>query len=347
MKNKKSTLIAIPLLLAMLFVSLAPFVVPAKAEPTNLPLVYYFSDYYPTLDKATLEQEFPDYQVVYHHQWATEATLYNAVMQGVPAGVSFHTVIIDIKSFKPSGATMSAIFSYFASQGCRTVFVSQYDAGDFDNSAFFSLVDRYCQSNLSTLYAFVYWALNLMYDHNGGTLSDTTILIDGRLIDPSYSGSQPFDDRFPFYDVLKQMLSHPNFNSPTNVHLLVHTGSSSLGYSFYDVSPDSSLGTFTVSDITDFTDAQENRIWEYICAIGFAGLESDFYNFIENNRGSFDEMPLYLFEVEPVAYGEEGLEAMVFSTEDAMGMVSDEAFTGLFEVPETDLLLITLASILT
>ena len=171
------------------------------------------ADYTLKLDKATLEQEFPDYQVVYHHQWATEATLYNAVMQGVPAGVSFHTVIIDIKSFKPSGATMSAIFSYFASQGCRTVFVSQYDAGDFDNSAFFSLVDRYCQSNLSTLYAFVYWALDLMYDHNGGTLSDTTILIDGRLIDPSYSGSQPFDDRFPFYDVLKQMLSHPNVTS--------------------------------------------------------------------------------------------------------------------------------------
>lgn len=340
MKNKKSTLIAIPLLLAMLFVSLAPFVVPVKAEPTNLPLVYYYSDYYPTLDKATLEQEFPDYQVVYHHQWATEATLYNAVMQGVPAGVSFHTVIIDIKSFKPSGATMSAIFSYFASQGCRTVFVSQYEAGDFDNSAFFSLVDRYCQSNLSTLNFFIYWALDDMFDRNGDTLANTTILIDGRLIDPFYSNTQDgLRGRFPFYEQLDIVQGNQDFNSPSNVHHLVHYG---IDF-FYDVPFNASSVSYNVPDINDFTDAQENRIWEHICSIGFSRLDTNFSTFIGNNRSSFDELPTYLLEAEPMEYDEEGLETLVFTTADAIAMEADNSV----EVTEVRELLTILSSVLT
>ena len=345
MKKQKSILIALPLVLAMLFVSLAPFaVVPAKADDDDLDLIYYFSDYYPTLDVATLNENFPDYGIVYHHQWATETTLYNAVMQGVPSGVTFHTVIIDIKSFVPSGATMSAIFSYFAAQGCQTVFVSPYEPGDFDNDDFFAEVDRYCHSNLSTLYSFVKWALDDMYERNGNTLSDTTILIDGRLIDPFYSNdSDDLADRFPFYDILLEVLADPDYNTPPNVHLLVHGGSNSYGNSFYDLASDPIGNSYVASGIDDFADANENRIWEHICAIGFTSLDTDFHNFIENNRNSFDEMPLYLLEAATPTYGEGGLEAMVFTTADGMGMAEDNGY----EVPETELLLRILASILT
>ena len=67
------------------------------------------------------------------------------------------------------------------------------------------------------------------------------------------------------------------------------------------------------------------------------------YNFIENNRNPFDEMPLFLLEAATPTYGEGGLEAMVFTTEDAMGMAEDDGY----ELPETEVLLRILTSILT
>ena len=342
MKKQKSILIALPLILAMLFVSLAPYaVVPAKAYDSVTDTIYYFSDYYPTLDKATLEQEFPDYQVVYHHQWVTEATLYSAVMQGFPSDANVHTVIIDIKSFVPSGAVLSSIFSYFKAMGYRTVFVTPYDRGRFDSQSFWNYVDRECHSNLSILYSFIDWALGLMSDHNGGSLSNTTILIDGRLVDPFYSND--FDslaNRFPFYDVMLEELAKSPYNSATNIHLVVHTGSTSQGNSFYDLSTGQ---IYTVTDTTELTDENGDCIWEYICAIGFTNLEADFYNFVGNCRGSFDEMPLFLLEAATPTYGEGGLEAMAFTTEDAMGMAEDDRY----ELPETEVLLRILTSILT
>ena len=339
MKNRKSILIALPLVLAMLFVSLAPFaVVPAKADDDDLDLIYYFSDYYPTLDVATLNENFPDYGVVYHHQWVTEATLYDAVMQGFPSNANVHTVIIDIKSFKPSGAVLNSIFSVFALQGYKTVFVTPYDQAEFDTQSFWNLVDRYCHSNLSTLYGFIDWALEKMYTHNDGTLSDTTILIDGRLIDPLYSNdSDALADRFPFYKILSEELDYW-YSTATNVHLVVHGG----GNFFYDLSSNPIGNSYVASGIDDFTDANENLIWEHICAIGFTNLETDFHNFVRNCRGSFDEMPLYLLEAATPTYGEGGLEAMIFTTEDAMGM----AGYGMFEELETEKLLAILASLL-
>ena len=338
MKNRKSTLIAIPLLLAVLFVSLAPFVVPANAYDSVTDTVYYFSDYYPTLDKATLEQEFPDYQVVYYHQWATEATLYNAVMQGFPSDANVHTVIIDIKSFVPSGRTLGNLFGVFNSYGYNTVFVSQYEPGDFDDDSFFDEIDSYCHSNLTILRGFIRASLNHMYVSNGYTLSDTTILIDGRLIDPFYNGTETLAQRYPFYGVLLEELNRW-YSTATNTHLLAHWS----GSSFYDVWPDFVGIPYDASDKTDLVDENGDCIWEHICAMGFWELEDDFYQYIIDNQSSIDDWPLYLLPVDPPVYGEGGVEAYMFTMEDARAMAEEE----LEEPFESDVLLAILSSLLT
>ena len=344
MKKQKSILIALPLILAMLFVSLAPYaVVPAKAYDSVTDTIYYFSDYYPTLDKATLEQEFPDYQVVYHHQWVTEATLFSAIMQGFPSGANVHTVIIDIKSFVPSGAVLSAIFSYFKTMGYRTVFVTPYDRGQFDSQSFWNYVDRECHSNLTILKSFVKWSLNNMFLLNGETLSDTTILIDGRLIDPLYGDSSALVERFHFYKVLLGKKDDPDYNTPTNIRMLVHWGDNS----FYEVTPDSVGTPYVAADKTDLVDENGDCIWEHICAIGFWELEDDFYQYVIDNQSSIDEFPLFVLPVDPPTYGEGGVAAFVFTMEDARAIAEEDAEEETWEPFEADVLLGILSSLLT
>ena len=338
MKKQKSILIALPLVLAMLFVSLAPFaVVPAKAYDSVTDTIYYFSDYYPTIDQASMAEAYPDYQLVYYHEWVTEATLEDAVLRGFPSNANIHMVIIDIKSLKPGENTLSEIFSPFLENDYETVFVTPYDRAQFNSTSVLDSVDIFFETNLTIQRYFIRWALGNMYTGNGNTLSDTTILIDGRLVDPFYNGSETLAQRYHFYRILLEELDRQH-STATNTHLLVHLG----GNSFFDVSPDFLGLSYTASDITGFTDANGNCIWENICAMGFWELEDDFYQYIRTNQSSPDDMPLYTLRVDPPVYGEDGVAACMFTMDDAREMGEEDP-----EKPfETDALLALIASLL-
>lgn len=317
MKKQKSILIALPLILAMLFVSLAPYaVVPAKAYDSVTETVYYFSDYYPTLDKATLEQEFPDYQVVYHHQWVTEATLFSAIMQGFPSGANVHTVIIDIKSFIPSGNTLNNIFSYFVSQGYHAVFVTPYDQAEYTPQDFISLLDLYYITGMDALNdaidAYLDEVIPEMLDEEENELDvNHTIVLDGRLLETDGIGPQNIHERIsnsPFMKRLIEALAAKGKITTTDYYEIIAALKNSFGIDILvHVESDDfiSLYDYATPDSTSISALGDN-----VSVFAFWSLTDDMEAIIEQENG---EYPVHVMEGDTITYSEDGLCVTVHS----------------------------------
>lgn len=327
MKNKKSTLIAIPLLLAMLFVSLAPFVVPVKAGAlaynNGEQTIYYFNDYYPTASQEAMSQAYPDYNSVYYHEWVTEDTLFEAVMRGMPTGANIHTVIIDIKSFIPSGATLNAIFSFFVAEGCRTVFVTPYDQTDFATTNFIGLLDLYYKTGMDSLDQAINEYLDQeipeMFDEERFHLDVShTIVLDGRLMNLNDLHMGNLYDRIsnsPFMKRLIDALAERGEVSATDysqivqtllyefgIDVLIHTGEDDF----------LSLATYTTHETTHISDLCDMTDNESVSVFAFWRLSDDLNAMIAEENGSY---PVHVKEADPFIYGEDGLSVTVHSTD--------------------------------
>lgn len=314
-------MIALPLVLAMLFVSLAPFaVVPAKATAldNNItgPTIYYFNDYYPSISKDAMESTYPGYNVVYYHEWVTEATLYNTIMQGFPSDANVHTVIIDIKSFKPSGAVLNSIFSYFASQGYRTVFVTPYDQAEFTSQEFTQLLELYYRTGIDALDIVVDEYLDdvipEMFDENLSMLNvNHTIVIDGRLLELGDIHALNVHERIansPFMKRLIEALAARGEITTTDYYGIIEILKDDFGIDILvHVGGDEFI---SLADCVTHEVANISELGDNVSVFAFWSLTEDMETLIEQEDGNY---PVHVMEAEPVVYSEDGLCVTVHS----------------------------------
>jgi len=278
--------------------------------------IYYFTDYYPTIEEDTLSTEYPNYNVVYDHQWITEQQFNNMVSGNYFTGFGDNcVVIIDIKTFAPSHTVLNSLFlDLKTNQNCTTALVTLLNTTDFANNDFLLYVDVYFTSDLSKLTDFVALAL-ADYEQDIVGWSNTTILIDGRLADSRRNinfGSWKFDHSFLkvlldtlAYELGLQINNYSDFietlANAYNINLLVDMGNGT----YSDLNTGISYTAYTVEDLQN-----DDLTWDNICAFGFSSLENDFYDFLEDGQDSESYLPVYLFVVDPVTYGTEGLMAI-------------------------------------
>ena len=116
--------------------------------------IYYFFDYYPTIDNTTFSIEYGSrYNIVYarHHEITSEEFI-GLFVNGYFTGFGDNcVVVIDIKTFKPEESKLSELFAYLKEdEECVTVFVTTYDQADY-SSITFDNVDVYYKTDFRKL----------------------------------------------------------------------------------------------------------------------------------------------------------------------------------------------------
>ena len=300
--------------------------------------VYYFTDYYQSLEEDVLAEEFDDFNVIYDHQWVTEQEFNDMVDDHYFTGFGDDCiVVIDIKTFMPDPDVLLDLFQTLkvTYNNCGTVLVSPYSSSDYDSEPFLNYVDVVFQSNFERLRSFIYNTYRHITDtfnntHAVPTLENVTMLIDGRLIDLSGTYNdiddlciespflrillEEFADRLPgsyTYDSYSEIADEM---SEDGINLLLHTG----GEDFVNVITG---GVYEDLSYTDLQDPDQFN-WDYICGIGFWDLETSFKTFLSDTQGHMEYMPLYLLEVDPMIYGG----SLVVITDGMLAMMYDEPY---------------------
>jgi len=327
MKNAKRNIISIFFTAMLLFSPLASF---ATGVYALLPsyngesdTIYYFSDYYPTIRKETMEAEYPDHNIIYDHQWVNEVTFSALVTSEYFIGLDSSCILfIDIKTFAPNANVLYTLFSGIKTYSdCKVIFVTPYAVTQFSNSIT-NYIDGYFTTDFSLLGAFLDNTICDIY--SGQKLLNNTILIDGRLVDIGDEPPYDLDDLSadsPFLRILLERILYyleydpleyvtPPYDSLTSydiedildvygINLVVHTGNNNY-VNILD------WETYQCDEFSDFPNDEYTIEWDTICAIGFWQLEYEFYNFLLDGQQSTD-ISVYVLVVDPLIIGEDGL----------------------------------------
>lgn len=331
---KKTTKMFLATLLAfvMMFSAFSVLNVYAISNNDNVPSahIYYFNDYYPSVPKSQMETRY-SMTMTYDHKWIDEQDFYTMIDNSYFAVVPNNSlVIIDIKTFIPENDYLETLFSYLKNyKGCETIFVTVYNLDEFDNTFFLAYVDQLVHSDFQRLKNFlVHMSMNLqnwVADSNW-SIYDTTILIDGRLVDTDTYYGEDIDtlcEYSPFLCVLLEALAdvHPYFRGNEPYSTIAEVLEGSYGFKFIVNSGRSEFTnivtweTYEAGDMSALYEALPLYPWDYVCGVGYSGLETSFYAFL---RGAQDYMasyyqgpfPVYLLEVDPLVLGDEGLVVM-------------------------------------
>ena len=279
--------------------------------------IYYFNDYYPTVRPSKLEEEYPDYNIIFDRQQVTAQSFTLLVNSGYFTGFAEGClVIIDIKTFLPDANLLNTLFySLHETQGCKTMFMSIYNQQNYYNDYFLSYVDEYQVVGFERLESFLEAVLYIMNGRNNNTLYNTTYFIDSALVNAdAFNPGQinamcsaiPFLrillDKFAdslsitgSYSYIAEVLNYLT----NNIKIFVAISNGHRDIASWDGYAQIELGDFAVS----------NNVypWNDACAIGFSSLSSSFYDFAADGYSLLDDFPIYLFEADPIEYSEDGL----------------------------------------
>lgn len=299
--------------------------------------IYYFSDFYPTIDHTSMVDAFGTYNIVYDRQNVGEFTFTDMVANGYFSGFGNNcVVIIDIKGFRAPAGLLQVLFSSLKNQGCKTMFVTVYTQQSYAGSAFLNYVDVFYESDFGKLRTFVH---NSILDMSIGNeyLENTCFLLDGNLINISndYSMDLLCSNSIFLRIFMEELASILGITYSThsgivgglrnyNITLLVHKGSNQ----YVDiVSEENGMSgiLYTVDSVGSLI-GNGSLFWEYICAVGFWELDGDFYDFLLDGQETLDSLPIYLLEADPFNYSDEGLQ-----------IISDSELADMYGVlPECD-----------
>lgn len=300
--------------------------------------IYYFFDYYPTIDNTTFSIEYGSrYNIVYarHHEITSEEFI-GLFVNGYFTGFGDNcVVVIDIKTFKPEESKLSELFAYLKEdEECVTVFVTTYDQADY-SSITFDNVDVYYKTDFSKLKKLIEKMLYNL-DHNDdddGVVQNAIILIDGHLVDVSDYDIGNFDEicqKSKFLSLLLDELSEQliiPYNSYRDImvsltitykiKLIVHVGGDKY-VDLYDGTEYSSGGLEQLwaeseggnlpdePGITPPEVPQPDDNPHAVCAFGFWRLDTDFYDFLLSIQLALN-LPVYTIEADPIIWGNGGL----------------------------------------
>lgn len=285
--------------------------------------IYYFYDYYPSVDEETLVLDYNTYNVVYDYMRLNEADFNNLVINDYfyPFGADC-VVIIDIKTFMPDPSVLSLLFDDLKNtQQCLTVFVTPYEICLYPDQTFATYLDILYVSNLEGL---KYLVNETFYQTQSyiNTWENVTILIDGRFADVNayYGDRSALIDASPFLQILLSKfkeLEHTlwgdidnlgesyddiawNLTMFFNIRLLVHDNANDR---FIDIVNWLSLPADSYGSL----EGDDRISWDYIFAMGMWRLESGFYDFLYDAQSQSHTINTYIFEVNPITYSANGL----------------------------------------
>lgn len=306
-----------------LCVGLIPFCVStqqAKAlspdYDNTLSKIYYFYDYYPSIDKDDMATMFGSYNAFYDEKWLDECSFNELVyagnyFSGFAVGC---TVIIDLKTFKPDSDTLNTLFhDLHENKYCKTVFITPYEQHEFSNDGFSGYVDKYLVTNLGKMRNFVMDIhSDLFAQNNELELTNTTILVANRLIHLNRNNLGDIDqlaERSPFlrllYDKLYAKLYGGTINSYSiaanelytrkNIRVIVHL----YDNEYVDILKARTFDALYFDELKNELEITEEKV----CAVGFWRLDSTFYNLLLDRQGATGNLPVYIMPIEPIRYG--------------------------------------------
>lgn len=348
MKNSRKVILATLLAFVMLFSSFAVLNVSATPDDDDVEPIanlYYFNDYYPTVPKSQMDEEYPDISSVYDHKWIDGEDFDIMVANNYFESIADESiVVIDIKAFLPNTSTLYNLFSSLKDRGCMTIFVTIYDEEAYDDTSFMDYVDEYVVSEFQRLRNFLHLHFEWVKDTNlqfgadeYSPLQNTVFFIDGRLInDEEYSGDVEYlCTDSPFLRIMLEELAE-KCNIVTS-----GTSHEDLFGALYDegiriiahVGPDEylHLGSGTIYETSSLQELYSNDILSssYVSAIGFSHLESNFYNFLDVGqeyvrRQLSSDLPVGIMEVEPFVPGTPSLDFL--TDRDLVALYGEEPY---------------------
>ena len=291
--------------------------------------IYYFNDYYPTIEENVLEESFPTYNIVYDHMWITDSqTLLDYASYFCELN-SNDILIFDLKAVLHDASALSTFFSTIKAQtACTIIFASAFDLGEFSNTHFMQYVDLFHYVKFDRLDSFIGNITEIIFpetaDPNlpeGISFFDTTILIDGHLIDCSslyseYDLNRAISNSAFMTSMLQNianLLPYNLGNGPTqanyalflahlknnyNINFFVHIGVNR----FLNLL---SLEIIEANTIDDLSNGEGACTWANLFAVGFMPLDSDFYDFLYQGQNSV--AGIFLMRCTTSEYGEDGL----------------------------------------
>lgn len=329
MKNSRKVILATLLAFVMLFSSFAVLNVSATPDDDDVEPVanlYYFNDYYPTVPKSQMDEEYPDISSVYDHKWIDGEDFNIMVGNNYFESIADESiVVIDIKTFLPNTFTLYNLFYSLKSRDCMIIFVTIYEEEDFNDTDFMDYVDEYVVSEFQRLRNFLDLHFQWVGDVNENLgadeyspLQNTVFFIDGRLInDEEYSSDiENLCADSPFLRIMLEELaencgyqitdstSYEGIFNPLvdneGIQILAH-----VGHDEY-----LNLDSGTIYEISSLPElySYDNFSCDHISAIGFSHLESNFYEFLvvaQNyaRRQLSSDLPVGIMEVEPFVPG--------------------------------------------
>lgn len=156
--------------------------------------VYYFTDYYTTLDEDVIRngfgEEYPElaqFSFELDHKYITKQQFTDMVNNGYFSELGWNrVVVIDIKTFMPDPQDLVNLFDYLKYTDCITVFVSVYSEADYldayGENEFLNFVDLYVDDGeMVKLALFTY--LTSRHIHRSGDYNDPAVY---EIIDLAY-----------------------------------------------------------------------------------------------------------------------------------------------------------------
>lgn len=310
-------------------------------------IIYYFSDYYPTISHTTFSQAVGKNCLVYDVQKVDEEEFGDMVSDDYFSGFGYNCMfILDIKTFAPGTDLLYELFSYLKDvEECKTVLItnSVSSAGLVYNTIS-EYVDIHYNCTDDRLGAFAEAIVTRQMEEfadkyltitGNGTLNNTTFLIDNILDDLTECVGNgldylrevsPFFNRFipalleyamPDPDLVT--VSNEDILTNSNIRILVHTGECT----FVDVITGEDNIALPNNDGLYPTALQDYAV------VGFSNLDKDLWNMLkafreyvvdeDDSLSAFEAeylLPIHLLEAEPIIWDEDGLVVSAFFGDD-------------------------------
>lgn len=321
MKKTTKLLVATTMAIIMLFSCFSIWNVSAVVSSNTSPSeeLYYFNDYYPTITKSDLQNQYQHFNIVYDHEWLDSERFNRLIDNEYFSSITNNSiVIIDIKTFLPDTDYLEDLFfDLKVNKGCRTMFVSIYDANIFNQDPFWEFVDVYFQSNFERLRSFIINKLRHLTNNYTNSLSNTTIIIDSPLIDVAeYEGAdiETLCEASPFLRILLEELAYifEGIDSTDDYSFIADELNGLYGINFFVYHSNAYVDILTWEEyfISSFSDFQENYNLQLgkICVFGFSHLDIIFYNFLYGAEANSIDFSVYVLEVEPITTSPDGLD---------------------------------------
>lgn len=309
MNKTKNMIVSVLLALTLLFASIVALVklptqeADATSSEYHGEYIYYFTDYYPTLDYYDMNFRYPG-MVYLDRQAVTEASFARMVSGLYFDNFSSSIAVIDIKSFKPSPNILRDLFEMLH-QRHQTVFVTAFPISEYSDTEFLKYVD-YCveDTELVCLKNFIIDSLKYQDEVYGSVIYNTCYLLDSNLINLDYIYSEHnnigrLNELFYYSPFVKKFfevaVSHYNFlpNDMDCLQLMVHM----QGYQFLDI---------LNGRYYNYSELPTDK-----CGFGFWSLTKNYYDFLWLRQNNGDIFPVHVMPIDLVNYDLDGLQVTV------------------------------------